>query len=268
MSPITKIILMTDLEGVAGVVSFADQGYPDGKYYEAAKKLLTAEVNAAVEGLLAVGVEDVLVIDGHGPGGITFEDLHPAAKLLHGRPLAPVAARIAVIKQYDVCGIIGQHAMAGVANGNLAHTQSSRAIDAYTLNGRPIGEIAQFALFYGGLGLPMIFLSGDDAACREAEALIPGLTTVAVKQSLSRQSAISLSAPEARRRIREGIQRAIEHQRANPLPPLRWASPYVLEKRYFHTDAADRAATQPGAERVDGQTVRFTGDDILDIIYR
>lgn len=263
-----KIVLMTDLEGVAGVVSFADQGYPDGKYYEAAKKLLTAEVNAAVEGLLAAGIDDVLVIDGHGPGGITFEDLHPAAKLMHGRPLAPAATRTAVIKAYDVCGIIGQHAMAGVATGNLAHTQSSRAIDYYTLNGRPIGEIAQFALHCGGLGLPMIFLSGDDAACRETEELIPGITTVATKQGLSRQSAVSLSAAESRRRIREGIQRAVEKQRENPLPPLRWEAPYILEKRYFHTDVADNAASQPGAERVDSQTVRFTGDDILDIIYR
>ena len=132
-----KIVLMTDLEGVAGVTSFADQGYADGKHHEAAKKLLTAEVNAAVDGLLAVGIDDVLVIDGHGPGGISFEDLHPAAKLMHGRPLAPAATRRAVIEQYDVCGIIGQHAMAGVAAGNLAHTQSSRAIDSYTLNGRP-----------------------------------------------------------------------------------------------------------------------------------
>jgi D-amino peptidase len=263
-----KAVMMTDLEGVAGVVSFADQGYSDGKYYEAAKKLLTAEVNAAVEGLLAAGVEDVLVIDGHGPGGIYFEDLHPAAKLMHGRPLAPASVRDPIIAGYDVGVLIGQHAMAGVVNGNLAHTQSSRAIDSYTLNGQPIGELAQFALYCGGLGLPTIFVSGDDATCREAEALIPGITTVAVKQGLSRDSAISLAAPEARRLIREGIQRAVEQQHANPLPPLRWEAPYVLEKRYFHTDDADAAASRPGVERVDSQTVRLYSEDILDIIYR
>ncbi|RTZ72550.1 MAG: hypothetical protein DSZ00_08200 [Gammaproteobacteria bacterium] len=88
---------------------------------------------------------------------------------MHGRPLAPAATRRAIIRQYDVCGMIGQHAMAGVTDGNLAHTQSSRAIDAYTLNGEPIGEIAQFALQCGALGLPMIFLGGDDAAVIEEE---------------------------------------------------------------------------------------------------
>ena len=58
-----KVILMTDIEGVAGVVSFEADSYPTGKYYEAAKRLLTAEVNAAVEGLVAAGADDVLVLD-------------------------------------------------------------------------------------------------------------------------------------------------------------------------------------------------------------
>ena len=159
-----KVIMMTDLEGVAGVVSFNAQSYGEAKYYEEAKKLLTAEVNAAVDGLLSTGATDVLVNDGHGPGGIYFEDLHPAAKLMHGRPLAPAHIRQAVTRQYDVAVMVGQHAMAGVTGGNLAHTQSSRHIDYYKLNGKPIGEIAQWALYCGALGLPMIFLSGEKNA--------------------------------------------------------------------------------------------------------
>lgn len=263
-----KVFMGTDLEGVAGVVSFTEQTYSDGRYNDAAKRLLTAEVNAAVEGLVSAGVEDVLVSDGHGPGAIWFEDLHPAASLLHGRPVALRAVCDAVIAGYDVCVMIGQHAMAGVATGNLSHTQSSRSIDCYTLNGKKIGEIAQFALYYGALGLPLIFVSGDEAACAEAEALIPGITTVAVKKGLSRESAISLSAVEARRRIREGIELAIERQESEPLPPLRWEGPFVLEKRFFYTHHADAAASQPGVERVDSQTVRLYGESIMDIIYR
>ncbi len=82
-----KVLMMTDLEGVAGVVTFEQDSYSDGKYYETAKRLLTAEVNAAVDGLMAAGAEEVLVIDGHGPGGIWFEDLHPRAKRCTGAPL-------------------------------------------------------------------------------------------------------------------------------------------------------------------------------------
>ena len=263
-----KVYICTDLEGVAGVVTFDVQAYPDGKYYEAAKKLLTAEVNAAIEGMVEMGVDDVLIIDGHGPGAMVFEDLHPAAKLIHGRPPAPYTEQNKVIEKYDVCIMIGQHAMAGVATANMNHTQNSRGIDYYKLNGKPIGEIAQFSLYQGALGLPMIFLSGDDAACREAEELIPGITTASVKHGLGRSSAISLSAPQAHTRIREGIKKALKQQQENPLAPLTWPGPYVLEKRFFHTDLADRFAVTPGAERVDSQTVRFHSDNIMDIIYR
>ena len=116
--------------------------------------------------------------------------------------------------------------------------------------------------------MPLIFLTGDEAACREVEELIPGITTVAVKKGLSRQSAISLSAQAAREKIRQGAERAIRAHQEKPIAPLTWPGPYVLERRYFHTDIADGAASSPGAERVDSQTVRYRSDNILDVIYR
>lgn len=263
-----KVFMMTDIEGVAGVVSFADQAYPDGKYYEEAKKLLTAEVNAAVDAMVEVGIEDVLVFDGHGPGAISFPDLHEAAKLLHGRPLGSSEVRNAAIQEYDVAMIIGQHAMAGTATGNLNHTQNSRAIDYIKLNGKTIGEITQCALQYGALGLPLVFVSGDEAACREAEDIVPGITTAVVKTGLSRNSAISVSAFESHRRIRDGVKSALAKQADTPIQPLVWKSPYVLEKRYFQTDRADADKLADGWERIDSQTVSCRSDNILNIIYR
>ena len=262
------MLMMTDLEGVAGVVSFDEQAYAEGRYYDQAKRLLTAEVNAAVEGLLEVGVEEVLVLDGHGPGGIWFENLHPAAKVLHGRPLVPWQTLDHVWSGYDTCMIIGQHAMAGVSTGNLNHTMSSRGIEYYKLNGQFIGETAVFALYHGAFGRPLIFLSGDDAACQEAEDLVPGITTVSVKQGLGRNSAISLSATVAREGIRRGVQDAVERHRKQPVNPLRWEGPYILEKKFFHTDAADACASSPDAERVDGLTVRFKADKVQHVLYR
>lgn len=262
-----KVLIMTDLEGVSGVVSFKDQVYSDGRYYENSMRLLTAEINAAVEGVLKEGATDILVFDGHGPGGVWFEDLHPKARLLHGRPLAPSQIRNDVIKTFDVGMMVGQHAMAGVERGNLNHTQSSREVEYYKLNDRFIGEIAQFSLFIGAFGLPLIFLSGDTEACREAEELVKGITTVGVKEGLSRNSAISLSPFEARRRIAEGSARALKRHKDYPVAPLKWDGPYVLEKRFFHTDTADQVCARPGVKRVDSQTVRLRSDSIQDIIY-
>jgi len=262
-----RVFIGTDIEGVAGVVTFYAQTTPGNPGYEPARRLLTGEINAAVEALVAAGVDDILVADGHGPGAVCYETLHPAAKLLHGRPLPPRREVDAVVATYDVCMMIGQHAMAGNPRGNMNHTQSSATVDRYTLNGHPIGEIAQFALYQGDLGVPLIFLSGDEEACREAAALIPGITTAAVKQSLSRNAAISVSIQESQRRIRDGVAAAIARQKATPLAPLRWPGPYVLEKRFFHTDVADSAEARPGAERVDAQTVRYRSASIRDIVY-
>ena len=256
------------MEGCAGLVSLATQARADGKYYEQSRRIATREFNAAVDGLLDASVEDILMLDGHGPGAVSFEDLHPAAKLLHGRPAAPRAVRDPILSEYDACVMIGQHAMAGLRKSNQNHTQNGRAIDYYKLNGQLIGEIAQFSLYNGALGLPMFFLSGEDLACREAEKLIDGVSTVSVKTGLGRSQAISVSAEEAHRRIRSGIAQAVEKQRENPISPLEWKGPFELEKRFFFTDDADTASNQPGAERVDDQTIRFRGDSIKEIIYR
>lgn len=262
-----KVLIGTDIEGVAGVVSFSTQTKADTKYYEEAKKLLTAEVNAAVEGLLEAGADDILVVDGHGPGAIHFESLHPEAKLLHGRPCAPIEIRREVYASYDVAVMIGQHAMAGAQCGNLNHTQSSDSIDYVKLNGEKVGEIAQFALHIGALGLPFIFLSGDDVACREAEELIDGLATVAVKQGLSRNSAISISAQAAAQKIRTGISAALKKHIESPSKPFVMDGPFTLEKRFFHTDTVDAICADPRYTRIDSQTYQISSDNVIDIIY-
>jgi len=262
-----KAVVCTDMEGASGVISFAEQASEKGKYYEQARKLLTAEVNAAVEGMIEESIDDILVIDGHGAGGITFEDLHPAAKLFHGQISIANRRSVEILQLYDVGIMVGQHAMAGTVDGTLNHTQNEEVVEYYKLNGKYIGEIAQFALYCGALSLPVIFLSGDVAACREAEDLIPGITTAAVKQGLNRLSAISYPPAEARRRIREGIQQAIRKQRKDPLAPLIWQGPFVLEKRFLFTEIGDACEANRSYRRIDDKTVELRSDDILDIIY-
>lgn len=89
-----KIYIMTDMEGVCGVLNHDDWVMPSGRYYEEGKKLLTLEVNAAVEGFLSEGATQVLVVDGHGAGGLipgsgdecdcdTYRNRNTAAVHLH-----------------------------------------------------------------------------------------------------------------------------------------------------------------------------------------
>lgn len=262
-----RIYMLTDLEGVAGVVSFEQQSYPNAKYLDPARRLLTGEVNAAAEGLFAAGATEILVLDGHGIGGICFEDLHPDVTLCHGAGHVLPTFTKEMLGSYDAAVMIGQHAMAGVRTGNQNHTQSSQSIDYYKLNGKAIGETAQFALMCGHFGVPLIYFSGDKDGCEEAAALIKGLPTTAVKQGLARGAQITMTAPAARAAIRRDAEAALKKHKQSPLKPLVWDGPFVLEKRFFHTDTADAAARTKGVERVDSQTVRLRSDSIFDIIY-
>ena len=77
-----RIVIGTDMEGCARIVSLTDQSRADGKYYEQSKRITTREFNAAVDGLRDAGVEDILMLDGHGPGAGT--DLQAAYLTMHG----------------------------------------------------------------------------------------------------------------------------------------------------------------------------------------
>src|SRR5215471_19199963 len=52
------------MEGVAGI-SRDEQTDPSSPLHEASRHLMTQEVNAAVEGALEAGVQEVVVSDGH-----------------------------------------------------------------------------------------------------------------------------------------------------------------------------------------------------------
>lgn len=260
-----KICLFTDIEGVAGVVTHAEHSHPDGKYYAESKRLLTGEVNAAVEGLLAEGVDEILVVDGHGPGAIQFEELHPRAMLLHGRPITR-RQLMEPMWDYDAVVLVGQHARSGVRNGNQNHTMDSTNVDWMKLNGTVVGETLIVALAAGIRGVPLIFLSGDEAACAEAREDVPGIVTVAVKKGLSTNVEIALSAPAARERIRAGVREALSAHRARPVAPVQWLSPYRLEIRFKSTQQADLFEYQGNGERVDDQTVAYSSEELMDVL--
>ena len=70
---IMKLMIMTDIEGVAGILNFEDWCVPEGRYYDKGKRLLTEEVNAAIDGFYEGGAGEVTVVDGHGSGAIDPE---------------------------------------------------------------------------------------------------------------------------------------------------------------------------------------------------
>lgn len=249
-----RIYIMTDQEGVAGVVNAQDYGSAAGRYYEVARELTTLEVNAAVEGAITAGATDFLVVDGHGHGSIDQRLLHPRAKLLTGRPINyPFACDDSFAAAFS----IGQHAKASTDGGHLSHTGSFEVEDL-RINDVSIGEFGCNALFAAYFGVPMVLLTGDKAACDEAQKLIPEIETAAVKEGLKRGSssgltgeenrlyngaAIHLSPEASRELIRRKAKKAVE--RIGEIDPFWLEPPYELVSVLRPDEAGDpfRVAT-------------------------
>jgi len=158
-----RVYILTDLEGVAGVASFRNDTHGDARFYTKARALLTEEVNAAVRGCLSAGATEVVVWDGHGPGGVNPESLHEEAKLILGSDEPP---NLALDRGFDALMFIGQHAMSLTPKGNLAHSYSSRVIREMRLNGQPIGEFGIRSYLAGYFGIPVVLLTGTKQPAR------------------------------------------------------------------------------------------------------
>lgn len=206
-----KVYIITDLEGVAGVCLFEQTREPDRTDEEwlRARQLLTAEVNAAVEGCLEGGATRVVVNDGHGGGTTILPDqIHPEMELVHGRERPGVM--LGCDESFDAVMLVGYHAMYGTPTGILHHTQSSKTWAGYWVNGRETGEIGQMGILAGHLGLPIVAVTGDQAACDEAHTFLgKEIVTVAVKEGYSRHAERIFSPVKARAMIQTGCREAL-----------------------------------------------------------
>ena len=258
-----KVYILTDLEGVSGVVSFDNDTTPGTRYYERSKKLLAGETNAAVEGCLAAGATEVFVLDGHGPGGLNPEDVHTEAKLLIGRP---IAWPFELDSSFDAVIILAHHSMNGTADGNLSHTYSHVSITNMWLNGEKIGEIGMEFALAGYLGVPVILVTGDEAACREAQTYVPEVEVAAVKKGINLGAAVCLHPEKARALIRERAEMALRQVKEVSLYKVK--PPFEIRTEFVSSASAFAAAQGPDVEFIDSRTVAVRGDDLLEVIQR
>ncbi|HEY2013789.1 MAG TPA: M55 family metallopeptidase [Bryobacteraceae bacterium] len=256
------IFLITDAEGVGGVCR---QDQTDPKDQEM-RQLLTGEINAAVEGFLAGGADEVIVWDGHdGSQTLSTLTIHPKAKLLMG-VLGP---SMMFERRFAAVAYVGQHSKADVRGGIMAHSYSSLGIQNMLLNGKPVGEIDVIAAMAGHFGTPAIMLSGDRAAANELREIVPNAEVAVVKEGVGRYTCISLSAAAARDAIREAARRSVS--KIGSIKPYTVSGPVTLQVEYTTRNSLPIGAEmRTGAEVLDDRTIRFRGKDILEAwsLYR
>lgn len=261
VGPALKIYIHTDLEGISGIDSM-DMIERSGNRYRECCEHLMADLNAAIDGAFAGGATHVTVLDSHGGGNNFIRELLDPRAEYDTRPNKKWWGILD--DSYQGTFFIGAHAMAGTQNGFLDHTQSSQAWHDYSINGRRMGELAQWAVVAGNWGVPMLMVSGDEAACAEARNFFSPVETAAVKRAVGRNRAELVDLKEARDRIREAARRALALVgKGRPLVPVK---PMELVLEYNRSDYCDGAAGRPGIERLDARTIRWVTSDPLAIL--
>ncbi|MGH9711333.1 MAG: M55 family metallopeptidase, partial [Candidatus Acidiferrales bacterium] len=258
-----RVFISADMEGIAGVVN-ADQLGPGGVDYSLFRKLMTDEVNAAIEGALAAGADKITVADSHGNELSILPDiLNPTAHLIRSGPRS-LGMMEGVDQGFDAALLIGYHASINTPRAVRAHTLSSARYFDVRLNGKHAGEAMLSAAIAGHFGVPVVLVSGDDTMVDEIHKTIdPGIVGVTVKRAIGYESAESVSPQTADTLIRDATTKALGG--LDSFRPYVLSNPVTLEITFKNMINAEILAFLPSVTREDGATIRFVGKDILEV---
>ncbi|WP_454721309.1 MULTISPECIES: M55 family metallopeptidase [Cupriavidus] len=246
-----KILISTDIEGVAGVFH-AEQVRAGNGEYERARAWMTAEANAAVQGAFAGGATEVLVNDSHGGfRNLLPDQLDPRARLVLGKPR--YLGMMAGVEGCDGVFMIGYHGRAQ-SRGILAHTINSSAFARIWLGGQEMGEAGLYGALAGEFGVPVLMASGDDVFVEETRPLMPWARYVQTKEAGGHGSGTTLSPAAAREAIASAAEQAVRDAGGRP---LRIPGPVPCRLQAQSPAYADLFCQWPALERVDGVTLAF-----------
>jgi D-amino peptidase len=250
-----NIFVMVDMEGISGILrkSQVMQGEAD---YQEARRYLTADVNACVEGCFAAGATKVVVRDAHCTGfNFIWDQLDPRAEYIQG--MSPIE-RMPDIASFDGLILLGYHAMAGTPQAVLEHTMNSSLWQNFWMNGVRCGEVAIDAGVAGDHDVPTIMVSGDDKLCKESREFIADVVTVQVKQGLDVQGAKLLSQPQALKLIRDGAAEAVA--KCKSIKPYKVKAPVTMKLELVSRGKIP--VTRSNVKVIDGHTYEVTADSV------
>ena len=252
-----RVHIISDIEGVAGIVRWGQTG-GDLPLYQEARKLYTEEINAAVRGAKSGGATEIVVMDCHGAGGnydfnsLLPDQLDPDCEFVIQSEWTEYTEFLE--QGCDAALFVGMHAMAGTPDGVMSHTVSGQAWQSLMFNGTLVGETGINAALCGTWGCPVLLVTGDRATCREATALLgDGLTTIEVKAGIGRYSARSLAPLKARALIEDGAKQALKDLKA--VAPYDPGKPCEIEIRFTTADRLVEYRNRRGVEQVDALTL-------------
>ncbi|MAE72232.1 MAG: amino acid amidase [Gemmatimonadetes bacterium] len=258
-----KIYISADIEGIAGIAHPSETDKSKADYGEFGKRM-TKHVSAACQAAVEAGAHEILVNDAHDTGrNILHDDLPQCARLLRGWSEHPLMMVQELDESFDAVAMLGYHARAGSGGNPLSHTLSSARLDEMRINGREVAEFHLYAYAAASLGVPVVFVSGDEELCRDVHEANDNIVTVPTLEGIG-ASVIGRHPSIVEEEIRAGINRALRGD-LNECE-LNLPERFVLELSYTRASEAYRASFYPGAELADTRLLRFETGEYFEVL--
>ena len=256
-----KVFISVDMEGITGVVHW-EECNRTGKDYDYFRRLMTHEASAAVQGAVAAGATEILVRDSHGSARNILPDLlDKNAKLLRDWSGGIMSMMEGIDDTFDAVIFIGYHAKAGTPNALLEHTMSGDITDI-SINGVSLPEAGINGLLAGHYNVPVVFVAGDLAICKQSKELFGEVETVAVKEGIG-NAALNMHPEIAQENIREGVKKALSN--LSKYKPYKLKSPYTMVLKLKTETNVQRAAFYPGVKRTGDWELTFKHNDLMEV---
>lgn len=252
------ILIVADIEGSSGCWNYAGSAFMTRAWVDACANMI-ADVRAVSAALLEAGVCSVTVKDFHRTGyNLLAEKLPDAVNLRSGYQAGPVPG-MGDPRPAEAVMFLGLHAASGT-EGFLAHTLTSRLADI-RVNGRPLPEVQLFTASLAPFGLAPLFFSGCPEACRQAERVLPGITTYAIDKTGGPEKFDAAA-------WRRGVAAAAVASLYRPAPTLILPDgPLQVVVTFRDGPPAAAAVARRWGYACDHDRIRFTASDIPSLYH-
>ena len=259
-----KIYISVDMEGIAGVVSGEQLG-PTGFEYGRARQWMTDETLAAIQGARDAGATEFVISDAHGNGqNLLIDQLPNDVTIIRSWP-RPLMMMEGIDSTFAAAVFIGYHSSTSNMRGVRAHTMSSATLTGVALNGTQMPEGGVNAAIAGHFGVPVVAVSGDDAAVAEVSGIVGGapMEGAVVKRAISFHAAATMTPKAAQELIRAKVKTGVEKRAA--LKPFALRGSVTLDLSFKHYRTAEMLAYLSIVTRTDAHSIRFVGRNVLEV---
>jgi D-amino peptidase len=257
-----KIYISADIEGVAGIVHWdeATRWKPD---YPPFSNEMLREVQAACEGANLVNTEEIWIKDAHGVGrNLDFSNLPENVKLIRSFSGHPFSMMQELDDTFDAVLMIGYHSYAGSDMNPLAHTLETD-LSYVKINGEYASEFLINAYTASLLGVPVVFVSGDEGICENVKAINENIRTVPVGKGIG-NSVISNHPNVVFKQITQMVGDSLKNDTNSCKIDL--PAEFKVELGFVEHAKAYKASFYPGMKKVGAATLLFETKEYFEVL--